>query len=275
MSDATPDRSPAALAPVDGLAERRRWVLASRRAALRWALVVGVPLVAGFALLPLRDHARNTNVALLLALVTVGISLLGGLAPGAVAGLVTALTYNVLFTLPYWSLRINDVDDVETVVLLVLIGGIAGALVSWGRRQQREAARQEASARRLRRQAELVAGSETTGRLLQQARDELCDLLAVRTCLFEPGRPGGDVALFTHTGVTVPGDSASTRPWVALPVRRSGRIVGHFLIEVPAPSNGPMAFTAEERQSALAFADHVGVVLDGLSPPWGATAAPP
>ena len=76
--------------------------------------------MAGFALLPLRDHVRNTNVALLLALVTVGISVLGGLAPGAVAGLVTALTYNVLFTRPYWSLRINDVDDVETVVLLVL-----------------------------------------------------------------------------------------------------------------------------------------------------------
>jgi hypothetical protein len=35
----------------------------------------------------------------------------------------------------------------------------------------------------------------------------------------------------------------------------------------PLPWNGPMAFTAEERQSALAFADHVGVVLDGLSPP--------
>ncbi len=145
------------------------------------------PVVAGFALLPLRDHARNTNVALLLTLVTVGISLEGGLVPGAVAGLVTALTYNVLFTRPYWSLRINDVDDVETVLLLVLIGGIAGALVSWGRRQQREAAHQEASARRIRRRAELVSGSETPGRLLQQARDELCDLLDVRTCLYEPG----------------------------------------------------------------------------------------
>ncbi len=221
--------------------------------------------MAGFALLPLRDHVRNTNVALLLALLTVGISVLGGLAPGAVAGLVTALTYNVLFTRPYWSLRINDVDDIETVILLVLIGVAAGALVSWGHRQQREAARQEASARRLRRHAELASGSETPGRLLQQAREELCDLLDVRTCLYEPGPPGDDVVLFTHTGVTVPGDSASTRPWVALPVRRSGRIVGHFLIEIPAQISEPMAFTAERRQSALALADHVGVVLDGLS----------
>ena len=212
--------------------------------------------MAGFALLPLRDHVRNTNVALLLALVTVAISVLGGLAPGAVGGLVTALTYNVLFTRPYWSLRINDVDDVETVLLLVLIGVAAGALVSWGRRQQREASRQEASARRLRRHAELAAGSETLGRLLQQAREELCDLFDVRTCVYEPGPPGGDVALFTHTGITVPGDSASTRPWVALPVRRGGRIVGHFLIEIPSSISGPTAFTAEQRQSALALADH-------------------
>jgi K+-sensing histidine kinase KdpD len=105
--------------PIDGPSVgRRRRVLSSGCAARRWTFVVGVPLVAGFALLPLRDHARNTNVALLLALVTVGISVLGGLAPGAVAGLVTALTYNVLFTRPYWSLRINDADDVETVLLL-------------------------------------------------------------------------------------------------------------------------------------------------------------
>jgi hypothetical protein len=53
---------------------------------------------------------------------------------------------------------------------------------------------------------------------------------------------------------------------VALPVCRSGRIVGHFLIEIPACWYGPMAFTTEERQSALAFAVHVGVVLGGLSP---------
>ncbi len=234
-------------------------------AARLWSLVVGVPLAAGFALLPLRDHVRNTNVALLLALVTVGISVLGGLAPGAVGGLITALTYNVLFTQPYWSLRITHVDDVETVILLVLIGGAAGALVSWGRRQQREAARQEATAKRLRRQAEIAAGSETLGRLLQQTREELCDLLDVQTCLYEPGPPGGDVAQFTYSGVTVPANSGTTRPWVALPVRRSGRIVGHFLIEIPAPTRGPIAFTAERRQSALALADNIGLVLDGLS----------
>jgi K+-sensing histidine kinase KdpD len=251
----------------DATLRHRAGALWSGSAARRWLLVVGVPVVAGVALLPLRDHARNTNIALLLALVTVGISVLGGLAPGAVAGLATALTYNALFTRPYWSLRINDADDVETVLLLVLIGAAVGALVSWGRRQQREAARQEASARRLRRQAELTSGSETTGRLLQQAREELCDLLHVQTCLYEPGPPGGDVAVFTHTGVTVPGDSASTRPWVAVPVRRSGRIVGHFLIEIPAPIRGPTAFTTEGRQSALALADHIGVVLDGLSRP--------
>jgi K+-sensing histidine kinase KdpD len=241
-------------------------VLSGRVDRLR-ILVVAVPIAAGLALLPLRDHVRNTNVALLLALVTVGISVLGGLVPGAVGGLITALTYNVLFTQPYWSLRITDIEDVETVILLVLIGAAVGALVSWGRRQQREAARQEASARRLRRHAEIAAGSETLGRLLQQTREELCEVLDIRTCLYEPGPPSGDLALFTHTGVTVPANSAATRPWVAIPVRRSGRIVGHFLVEIPPRANGLMAFTVESRQSALALADNIGLVLDGLSRP--------
>jgi K+-sensing histidine kinase KdpD len=230
-------------------------------------LLVAVPVTAGFALLPLRDHVRNTNVALLLALVTVGISVLGGLVPGAIGGLITALTYNVLFTQPYWSLRVTDIDDAETVVLLMLIGAAAGGLVSWGRRQQHEAARQQAAARRLRRQAEIAAGSETLGRLLQQTREELCDLLDIQTCLYEPGPPGRDVALYTHTGLTVPANSAATRPWAAIPVRRSGRVVGHFLVEIPARTNGLLAFTVEARQSALALADNVGVVLHGLSGP--------
>jgi K+-sensing histidine kinase KdpD len=223
------------------------------------------PLVSAGALLPARDHMRNTNIGLVLALVTVGIAVLGGLAPGAVAGLVAALAYDVVFTRPYGRLTIADVDDVVTVLLLMVIGASTGALVSWGRHQQSEAVEQEASARRLRRQAELVSGSDTIGRLLQQAREELSDVLQARACVYEPGPPGADVARFTHSGVTVPGGSASTSPWVALPVRRSGRIVGHFLVAPPDRTAGPTAFTAEGRRAALALAAHVGVVLEALS----------
>jgi len=228
-------------------------------------VIVGLPVATGIALLPLRDHVRNTNVALLLALVTVGVSVLGGLAPGAVAGLTAAITYDVLFTHPYGSLAITDVDDVETALLLMLIGAASGALVGWGRRQRRAAARHEASARRLRRHAELASGSDSLGRLLQQSREELCDVLGARTCVYEPGPPGNDVPLFTHTGVIIPAASASTRPWVALPIRRSGRMVGHFLIEFPSGSTTPMAFPAEARQTATALADHVGEVLETYS----------
>jgi K+-sensing histidine kinase KdpD len=231
----------------------------------RWTLIMGLPVAAGLALSPLRDHMRNTNVGLLLALVTVGVSVIGGLWPGAVAGLIAALTYDVVFTQPYGSLTIADVDDMETVILLVLIGAASGALVSWGRRQQRDAARHEASARRLRRQAELASGSDTLGRLLRQTRVELCDVLGARTCAYEPGPPGDDVALLTHGGVVVPAGSASTRPWVALPIRRSGRVIGHFVIEVPDGSSTAFQWPLEARQSAMALADNVGGVLEALS----------
>ena len=207
----------------------------------------------------------NTNVGLLLALVTVGVSVLGGPAPGIVAGLMAAVTYDILFTHPYGSLRITDVDDVETVLLLMLIGAASGALVAWGRRQRREAARHEASIRRLRRHAELASGSDTLGRLLQQAREELCDVLGARACVYEPGPPGKDVALLTHTGIIIPACSAATRPWVALPIRRSGRMLGHFLIEFPDGSSTPTMFPREARQSAMALADHVGQALETYS----------
>jgi K+-sensing histidine kinase KdpD len=255
-----PRARPLDASAVRDLIRTKWWTLA------RWTVIVWLPVAAGLVLLPLRDHVRNTNIALLLALVTVGISVLGGLWPGTVAGLLTALSYDVVFTHPYGSLTVTDVDDVETVLLLMLIGAASGALVSWGRRQQREAARHEASARRLRRHAELASGSDTLGHLLQRSREELCDVLGARTCVYEPGPPGDDLAVLTHQGIVVPAGCASTRPWVALPIRRSGRVVGHFVVELPNESETGLQWPLEARQSAVALADHVGSVLEVLSP---------
>jgi K+-sensing histidine kinase KdpD len=233
---------------------------------LRWTGAVAAPAAITFAAVPLRDHVLNTNVALILAVVSVGVAVVAGPGPAVLASVVGAVLYDLALTEPFWSLRIHNADDVTTALLLVLIGVVAAGLVIWARRQQEAAVRHEAAERRLRRQAELAAGSDGVGRLLTLARDELCDLLGVDTCLYEPGPPGPDVVVMTHDGLTVPAGSAETQPWVALPIRRAGRTVGHFLIAVPPQMDGPVSLARVARPAAVTFADQLGATLDNL---WG------
>ena len=82
------------------------------------------PMVAFFvaALLVVgRDDIGTTNVALLIALVVV-VAATADRAAGVATALVASLAYNFFHTEPYRSLRINDGQDILTVVLLIVIG---------------------------------------------------------------------------------------------------------------------------------------------------------
>ena len=55
-------------------------------------VVVAVGVVG--ALIPLRDHVRNTNLALVLVLVVLGAAVLGGRLVGVVVGIVIAIAFD-------------------------------------------------------------------------------------------------------------------------------------------------------------------------------------
>jgi hypothetical protein len=123
-----------------------------------WRVRVGVALIAlvlvAVALVPFRSHVLNTNLALVLVVAVLGAAVVGGRIAGVVGALSAALSYDFLFTVPYGSFKIEHGDDIETTVLLAVIGLIAGELVERARRNEAAAIARRRDLERIHRRAD-------------------------------------------------------------------------------------------------------------------------
>jgi K+-sensing histidine kinase KdpD len=231
-----------------------------------WAPRVGVallaPALAALVLVPLRAHILNTNLALVLVVVVLGAAVAGGRIAGVVGAVSAALSYDFFLTVPYGSLKIEHGDDIETTVLLAAIGLIAGELVERARRSEAAAIARRRDLERIRRRAELAAGGERPGRLIEQSAQELTELLDLKVCRYVPTPPPEGLPVFTHDAIRVPGfvDDDAPRSAVALPVRAHGRDLGHFLLVFPSESFG-LGAPVDVRHAAIALADQLGMAL--------------
>lgn len=231
---------------------------------LEWRIAGAVvaPVAITLALVPLRAHVLNTNLALVLVLVVLGAALAGGRAAGVTSALAAALAYDVFLTTPYGSLKIERSDDIETTVLLALIGVACGELVEWARRHEAAAASRRRELDQVRRRAELAAGGERPGRLIEVSARELTDMLGLRACRYVPTPVPDDLPVFTHTAIVVPGTESDHAPEgaVALPVRAHGRELGHFVLTFAGPTYG-VTVPPDAKHAAVALADQLGMAL--------------
>ncbi|MDQ6949340.1 MAG: DUF4118 domain-containing protein, partial [Actinomycetota bacterium] len=77
-------------------------------------------LFVAAGLVGIRGEIANVNVALILVLVVLGASILGGRTAGAMSGLVAATAFDFFHTRPYGSLKIAGVNDLVTTLLLLV-----------------------------------------------------------------------------------------------------------------------------------------------------------
>jgi K+-sensing histidine kinase KdpD len=231
-----------------------------------WHVRVGVALVApvlvAVALVPLRAHVLNTNLALVLVVAVLGVAVAGGRVAGVVGALSAALSYDFFLTVPYGSFTMERSDDIETTLLLALIGLIAGELVERARRSEAAAIARRRDLERIHRRAELAAGGERPGRLIEQSADELTELLHLKVCRYVPEPPPETLPVFTHDAIRVPSDMDRDAPRaaVALPVRAHGQDLGHFLLVFPTESFG-LGAPVDVKHAAVAVADQLGMAL--------------
>lgn len=238
----------------------------SKLSPLAWVVALAGPVVVSVALIPLRDEIRSSNVSLVLVLVVVIAAVLGGRVGGAVAALVSFASFDFFFTRPYSSFTINSRDDVETAVLLLVVGLIVGELVVRARRSEIRAEVSRAEVVRVRRLSELAAGGERAGRLIGIVQGELVSFLPVSACRFEALPFHEDLPEITHQGVLVPGIEESgpsiADGRVALPVYGAGRPVGRFVLDLELNEGTTgIALPPEDRALAMALADQLGTVL--------------
>jgi K+-sensing histidine kinase KdpD len=234
----------------------------------RVAVLAGLcaPLALAAILVPFRSSFPNTDAALALLLVVVGVAANGHRLAGIVAAVSAAVWFDFFLTEPYERLSITSRTDIETTVLLLVIGVAVTELAVWGRRQRVAASRRAGYLDGLKSAAQAVAAGDSPAVLIEQVTGQLTQLLSLRSCRFQYGIAGiGQPARLRDDGsVTVghqtwdvdaagfPGDTD-----LELLVESGGRFQGRFLM-APVPGARP---TLEQRLLAVAFAGQVGAAL--------------
>lgn len=114
------------------------------------------PVLLTMVLLPVRDRVGIDTVLLLLMLVSVVASALGGVVSAVLATAVAAGLANFFFTKPYGSLQVASTSELIDLVIFFAVAVLVGVITEWGAR-----ARARAEGARLR--AEWLAALGTRG----------------------------------------------------------------------------------------------------------------
>ena len=227
------------------------------------------PITVAAVLVGARSHIQNANVALILVVIVVAAAATGGRVAGATAAVISALSFDFFHTQPHLRLTIDSADDVETTLLLLVVGLLVGHIAAGAVRARVTAAESSVDIRRIHRVAERAARGDEAAHVLEAAQGELTELLTLRSCRFEAqpiltalprlernGQLDTRVWRFREGGFELPGEG------VDLPVYGRGQQLGRFVLE---PTEGATV-TLEQRVVAVAIADQVGAALAAPSP---------
>jgi K+-sensing histidine kinase KdpD len=234
----------------------------------RWALLFAVvgPAAVAWALSVFRDEVSAANAVLVLVVVVVAVAAQGSRLAGVLAALSAGVWFEFFFTQPYSSFAIADQDDVETFVLLLVVGVAVTELALWGRRHHATAVRDAGYLEGLRTAADLTAIGSSQSQQVRNAERQLTQVLHLRSCRFQPGVAGlGQPARLLRDGRVahgvimwdaergdLPGDVD-----IELLVESGGTVLGRFLMQ-PVPG-APVA--GSDREQAVAIADQLGAAL--------------
>jgi len=222
------------------------------------------PVVVALLLVPIRSEVDNANLALILVLVVVVAAIIGGRRAGAVAAVMTTISFDFFLTKPYLSLKVETSNDVETVLILLGVGLLVGAVASRRRRAERERDQAADAITHVHRVADLVARDVSLADVADAVRRELRDLLSLHDCFLEfppflyvmprlerGGNVDASEQRWFASGIALSPDG------VELPVLARGTETARFVL-IGDPE---VAVTIEERVAAVALADQLGTAL--------------
>ncbi|MFI6722833.1 DUF4118 domain-containing protein [Streptomyces sp. R-74717] len=232
------------------------------------AALIG-PFLAALVLAPFRTSMSGTNLALLLVVVVVAVSAIGNRWAGAVAALSSAAWFDFFLTQPYQRFSIAGTGDVETAVLLLVVGVAVSQLAARARRLRVITITDADHLARIHDTALLVQSATSPDAVVDHVRHQLVDLLHLQRCRFEYGSLLGQPPRLEQDGSAVVGH----RRWdidrdgwpegeIELRASASGHYSGRFMLR-PAPGTVP---SLQARLVAVALADHVGAALDTAGP---------
>lgn len=238
--------------------------------------VVGVsavlPFAACAAMIPFRDSVANTNVALGLVLLVVVAAATGLRAAGLTAAVSSAIWFNFFLAPPYETFVIAGSNDLQTMILLVLLGIAVTEVALWGRRQQERASLHQGYLDGvLGTAAAVAAGRISVQALTDQVAEQIVEVLGIDACRFTPTvianlptlNDDGTVTRQSRT-INVDRHGLPVDTEIALVVRANGVDRGTYLLTAATAIARP---TRAQRRVAVALADQVGSALATTAAP--------
>jgi hypothetical protein len=238
----------------------------------RLAVAAGLaaPLALAAVLAPFRSSFANTDAALAMIVIVVAVAAAGNRLAGLVASVSAAAWFDFFLTRPYETFTINRAADIETTVLLVIIGAAVTEIAVWGRRQHSAASRRAGYLDGINDAARAAATGDSPSAVAGRIAAGLIELLSLRSCEFQYGIAGiGGPARLEHDG-TINFDGEPYDPpygeWppalgLELLVESGGRLRGRFLMQP-----GKHLPTREQLLIAIALADQAGAALAASHP---------
>jgi len=242
------------------------WQLSRDRAAVLAGLTA--PLAVTAVLAPFRSSIPNTDAALVLVLVIVGVAAAGNRLAGMLAAVSAAVWFDFFLTVPYERLTITRHPDVETTLLILAVGAAVTEIAARERRYHADAARRRGYLDGMNAAAGAVATGTEPQALVDQVCGQLTRLLSLSACRYQEGAAGiGGPPRLLRDGQVVFGDEIWDIELDGLPpgidtellVEAGGLLQGRFLL---TPGHGARS-TLEQRLVAVALADQVGAALAG------------
>jgi hypothetical protein len=220
-------------------------------------------LFLSFALVPLREHLPNADMALALVIPVLLGAITGGRIAGVVTAVVAALSFNFVFTKPYLSLRIASGDDIATFVMLAIVGLVAAELGARARRGGVDARETRSELDRLYRVGDLSSRGADVDDVVSAARAELIGLFGLVECVYEATPSGpelprlGQRGALEHARLVASGDFLLPIDGVEVQVKGRGHEYGRLVLYAAEMTRAPL----QKRLVAVAIADELGATL--------------
>ena len=120
--------------------------LPPRRRLVGWLLAILVPVAITVALTPFRSSLGLAGALLCVLLAVFASALAGGIRPAAAATVIGFLAADFFFTVPYYSLRIDQAIDVVGLIVFASVAAATGLLVDVLARRGIQSAHSQAEA---------------------------------------------------------------------------------------------------------------------------------
>ncbi|HEY8255416.1 MAG TPA: sensor histidine kinase KdpD [Rhizomicrobium sp.] len=156
---------------------------------LEWQALLGSVLFSLIGLgisLALRQTMAVSNVALVLLVAVLASAVVYGLLPSLIAGLICALAYNFFFLPPLYTFTIADPENVITLLVFMLVAGIASNLTARVRSQAIVARQRAATTEDLYRFSRKLAGIGSLDDLLWATAYQVAHMLRLHVVLLLP-----------------------------------------------------------------------------------------